>query len=233
MAKFGRLMLMAGLLGMAPILPVQAQGDDVAMIENAVLTMRAGDHIWRDTGEGEVSIIVSIPMQMAFVYRDGRLIGASTVSTGRPGKDTPTGSFRVLEKAVFHRSNIYSNAPMPYMQRLTWTGIALHAGHLPGYPASHGCIRLPNAFAKQLFAITAKGAVVEVVNRRIDLPSAEAMPIAPPENRMQPPILIVSDDSLSDGRYNVVTAKALVAAGPGETVYAPSRPVVQPVSERR
>ena len=232
MARLGRWMLMAGLLGLAPILPAQAQGDDVAVIENAVLTMRAGDNIWRDTGDGEVSIIVSIPMQMAFVYRDGRLIGASTVSTGRPGKDTPTGSFRVLEKAVFHRSNIYSNAPMPYMQRLTWTGIAMHAGYLPGYPASHGCVRMPTAFARQLFAITAKGAVVEIVDRRIDLPSAERMPVAPPA-QLIPPVLIVSDDSLSGERYNVVTVKASVAVGPGETVYAPSRPVVQPVTNRR
>ena len=82
------------------------------------------------------------------------LLAAAPVSTGRKGHPTPVGTFRILQKQVHHRSNIYSNAPMPYMQRLTTYGIALHAGQLPGYPASHGCIRLPWAFAKKLYGMT-------------------------------------------------------------------------------
>lgn len=228
MARMGRWLLIAGLIGMAPMLPAQAQDDDVAVIQKAVLTMQAGDNIWRDSGQGEVSVLISLPMQVAFVYRDGRLIGASTVSTGRPGKSTPAGAFNVLEKQVFHRSNLYSNAPMPYMQRLTWTGIALHAGKLPGYPASHGCIRLPLAFAKQLYQITRKGALVLVVNRRIDLPSAERIPVVPPEKKL-PPLLIVSDDAITGEQFNMVTSKTAMAAAPGETVYGPARPIVQKV----
>src|SRR5262249_57571081 len=79
-----------------------------------------------------------------------RLIAQSAVSTGMPGYRTPTGVFSVLQKRRYHESNIYSGAPMPFMQRLTWSGIALHAGVLPGFPASHGCIRLPHHFAVAL-----------------------------------------------------------------------------------
>lgn len=104
--------------------------------------------------EGPVKIVVSIPQQRAYVFKDGELVAAAPVSTGRRGHPTPVGTFRILQKQVHHRSNIYSNAPMPYMQRLTTYGIALHAGHLPGYPASHGCIRLPWSFAKKLYGMT-------------------------------------------------------------------------------
>jgi lipoprotein-anchoring transpeptidase ErfK/SrfK len=101
-----------------------------------------------------VRIVVSIPQQKAYVFRHGELVATSPVSTGKKGHETPAGTFRILQKKVHHRSNRYSNAPMPYMQRLTWGGVALHAGHLPGYRASHGCIRLPRAFAKKLYGMT-------------------------------------------------------------------------------
>lgn len=101
-----------------------------------------------------VLIVVSIPSQRLYVFKDGALWDSSPVSTGKRGHATPTGAFSILQKRVRHRSNIYSNAPMPYMQRLTWAGVALHAGHVPGYPASHGCIRLPRAFAQKLFDLT-------------------------------------------------------------------------------
>jgi lipoprotein-anchoring transpeptidase ErfK/SrfK len=96
-------------------------------------------------------MVIDLHTQRAEVYRDGVRIGVSTVSTGKPGHRTPTGTYTVLEKQRFHRSSRYNNAPMPYMQRLTWYGIALHGGHLPGRPASHGCVRLPHAFAEALF----------------------------------------------------------------------------------
>jgi len=101
-----------------------------------------------------VVITVSLKSQQMHVFRDGVLWRSSPVSTGKKGKRTPTGTFAILQKKRYHRSNLYSNAPMPWMQRLTWSGIAIHAGRLPGYPASHGCIRIPAAFASDLFKIT-------------------------------------------------------------------------------
>ena len=130
--------------------------------------LRPGQFLWDEAGSGTgpVAVMVSIDRQHLYVYRDAVLIGVSTVSTGKPGKATPVGEFRILQKNVFHRSNLYSNAPMPYMQRLTWGGIAIHGGELPGYPASHGCIRVPLAFAKKLFAATDMGGVVTVSDGR-------------------------------------------------------------------
>jgi hypothetical protein len=107
-------------------------------------------------------MVVSLTEQKAFVYRNGILIGATTVSTGRPGHVTPTGVFTVLQKQKDHRSTIYDGAPMPYMERLTWGGVALHAGGLPGYPESHGCVHLPTEFAKELFAISPPGMTVVI-----------------------------------------------------------------------
>ncbi len=113
-------------------------------------------------------VVVSKRSQRAYVFKDGALWGASAVSTGRRGHATPAGVFPILQKQVYHRSNLYSNAPMPYMQRLTWSGIAMHAGHLPGYPASHGCIRLPARFARTLYGLTkASSTVVVVANDRL------------------------------------------------------------------
>ena len=136
-----------------------------AAVEQA--TLSPGEFVWQPerSPAGEVEIVVSIPLQRAYVYRGGTLIGVTTVSTGRPGHRTPTGKFDILEKHARHFSNKYNNAPMPYMQRLTWDGIALHAGQIPGRPASHGCVRLPLAFARELFAVTAVGASVHVVEQ--------------------------------------------------------------------
>jgi len=110
-----------------------------------------------------VLIVVSIPSQRMFVFRDGEEWDSSRVSTGRRGHETPVGTFPILQKKVHHRSNLYNDAPMPYMQRLTWDGIALHAGHVPGRPASHGCIRLPREFAQRLYRITGFSSTAVVV----------------------------------------------------------------------
>lgn len=109
---------------------------------------------------GPVAIIVSIPKQHVFVYRNGIQIAVSPCSTGKKGHETPTGVFTILQKAKEHHSSTYDDAPMPYMERLTWDGIALHAGKLPGYPVSHGCVRLPPAFAAKLYEITQVGTPV-------------------------------------------------------------------------
>src|SRR6516225_2850062 len=113
---------------------------------------------------GPVVIIVSLPGQRMYVYRNGVRIGVSTVSTGTKSHATPTGIFTILQKKVRHESNIYKGARMPHMQRLTWTGIAMHAGHLPGYPASHGCVRLPVDFAEKLYSVTRNGTNVIITD---------------------------------------------------------------------
>jgi hypothetical protein len=112
-------------------------------------------------------MVISIERQRVHVYDGDRLVGVASISTGMKGHRTPTGEFPILQKRPWHRSNIYSNAPMPFMQRLTWDGIALHAGQNPGYPASHGCIRLPYAFARRLFDVTQLGTLVSVTADRL------------------------------------------------------------------
>ena len=151
------------LFAITPIRSAQAAEVDEAIVETSEL--RPGEFLWAPerSAQGEVEIVVSLPLQRAYVYRAGTLIGISTVSTGRRGHETPTGSFNILQKRREHYSNLYNNAPMPFMQRLTWDGIALHAGQLPGHPASHGCIRLPLAFARHLFGATQVGATVHVI----------------------------------------------------------------------
>jgi hypothetical protein len=137
--------------------------------------LKAGEFLWLPAAQSDTSapltIIVDLRGQRAYVYRAGEPIAITTVSTGRPGRETPTGTFEILQKERMHHSNIYDDAPMPFMQRLTWSGLTLHAGHLPGYPASHGCVRLPEKFAQQLFGLTETGETVVIS----DDGSAEAL----------------------------------------------------------
>ena len=111
---------------------------------------------------GPVLIAISIDKQQLKFYDTAGLFAESPVSTGMRGHSTPMGVFSVIGKETFHRSNIYSGAPMPYMQRITWSGVAMHAGVLPGYPASHGCIRLPASFATRMYGWTKRGARVVI-----------------------------------------------------------------------
>ncbi|QEE47427.1 L,D-transpeptidase family protein [Rhizobium sp. WL3] len=114
--------------------------------------------------EGRLQIFVSKADQTLTVYDGDTVVATTKVSTGKPGHTTPSGIFSILEKRKYHESNLYSNAPMPFMQRLTWSGIALHEGKIPNYPASHGCVRLPNGFAKTLFQMTERGAHVVITD---------------------------------------------------------------------
>jgi hypothetical protein len=129
-------------------------------------TLKPGEYVWEPerAPEGPLLIVASITEQVVYVYRNGIRIARSSISTGRPGHSTPTGVFTILEKEVHHTSSIYKGAEMPYMERVTWGGIALHAGDLPGYPDSHGCVRLPLEFSKLLFGVTMKGATVIIAN---------------------------------------------------------------------
>lgn len=126
--------------------------------------LKPGEYWWNPglSPRGPVVALVSIPRQTIHIYRNGVLIGRSSVSTGAKGHGTPGGVFTILEKKKSHYSRTYDNAPMPNMQRLTWSGVAMHSGNLPGYPASHGCIRLPYDFSKLLFDITAHGGTVVI-----------------------------------------------------------------------
>jgi len=117
-----------------------------------------------DPPKGPLQIIVSIADQRVSLFDNGALIARSPVSTGTQGHPTPLGVFSVISKQRWHRSNIYSAAPMPYMQRITWSGIALHAGVVPGHPASHGCIRLKNDFAIRLWHLTKRGTRVIIAH---------------------------------------------------------------------
>src|SRR6478735_2870735 len=131
-----------------------------------------GKFVWdaKAVTAGPLLVAINLDEQMAYVYRNGQRIGRSTVSSGKKGYETPTGVFSILQKNKDHYSKKYNNAPMPNMQRLTWDGIALHAGNLPGYPASHGCVRLPLEFSKLLFGVSSTGVTV-VISRSREAPS--------------------------------------------------------------
>ena len=124
--------------------------------------LKPGQYVWRSKADatGNPRVVISLSEQLAYLYRGDTLIAVASISTGEPGRDTPTGIFSVLLKKKFHRSIKYDNAPMPHMQMITDFGVALHAGHNPGHPASHGCIRLPAQFAAKLYGVTDVGTQV-------------------------------------------------------------------------
>lgn len=126
--------------------------------------LRPGQFLWRNVPEsaGAERVVISLGDQLAFVYRGSSLVAVASISTGIEGRDTPTGIFSILDKKPFYRSKKYDNAPMPWMQRIDQYGIALHGGYNPGYPASHGCIRLPSGFAKKLYSVTGIGTQVYI-----------------------------------------------------------------------
>lgn len=178
-----------------------------------------------------VVIVVSKASQRMYVYADGALWATSPVSTGKRGKATPAGTFAILQKKVFHRSNLYSNAPMPYMQRLTWSGIAMHAGHLPGYPASHGCIRLPRAFAKSLYDLTRHSSTAVIVTDEALPTDASAFALAAASDAAVPMherfradravMLVRGDGARTPAQVRPVTASPALAAksvGRGQTI---------------
>ena len=126
--------------------------------------LKPGHYVWSASipQQGDTRIVLDLVTQMGYVYRGDRLVGATTISTAKTGKITPLGFWSILEKRPFYRSKKYDNAPMPFMQRIDSYGIALHGGMNPGYPASHGCVRLPLAFAKKLYGLTSIGSKVVI-----------------------------------------------------------------------
>lgn len=171
--RFVRGTAIALLLGFAPVYSGSASSaaSQEVPIEANIQKLKPGQYLWHPerASDGPVEVVISLPLQLAYVYRGGTLIGASTISSGKPGHETPVGGFTILQKRKDHRSNKYNDAPMPYMQRLNWYGVALHGGKIPGYPASHGCVRLPMKFAEKLFGVTSLGAYVYIAD--VPLPS--------------------------------------------------------------
>lgn len=161
---------LAVLLATGSVAPAGAK--KTPAIAEDVDELKPGQYRWQPelAPAGPVEIVISLGAQRAYVYRAGTLIGVSTISSGRSGYETPVGRFGILQKKRMHRSNRYESAPMPYMQRLNWYGVALHAGHVPGYPASHGCIRLPPKFAANLYGVTRLGGFVWVDDREVHSP---------------------------------------------------------------
>jgi len=174
-ANFNRRVLLKGAAATAAVSLAAFEG--IAVAAREVAALKPGEFVWtpEKSPSGPVAIIVSLPDQLVHVYRGGVRIGLSTCSTGKQGHSTPTGVFTILEKDKHHHSSTYNNAPMPNMNRLTWSGVALHAGNLPGYPASHGCVRLPLKFSEYLFTVTHVGTAVIIADDH-----SEPTPVAHP-----------------------------------------------------
>lgn len=169
MTLFPRSLLLAAALACASAPSIAAEP-----AETRIEQLKPGGYVWApdQAADGPVEIVIGLAEQRAYVFSGGALIGASTISSGREGFESPIGRFQILQKKIFHRSNRYDDAPMPFMQRLNWYGVALHAGDIPGRPASHGCIRLPKAFAQKLFGATAIGGFVFITEDPLDSPQA-------------------------------------------------------------
>lgn len=150
--------------------PALAQGSKVSSaveLARQADNLKPGQWVWAPqvAPAGPIIVYVDLDRQIATVYRNGLRIGVSTISSGKPGHETPTGVFTILQKDKDHRSSTYNNAPMPYQERLTWDGVALHVGGLPGYPESHGCVHLPYEFSRLLFGVTQMGGTVVIAGR--------------------------------------------------------------------
>ncbi len=157
--------------------PALAQGAVVSApldMARQALALKPGEFVWvpEASPAGPVTVVVDLATQRASIYRNGVRIGISTISSGKPGYETPTGVFSILLKDAKHRSSKYNNAPMPFTQKLTQDGVALHAGGLPGYPESHGCVHLPLALARKLFTTTSFSTTV-VISGRTGAPATE------------------------------------------------------------
>ncbi|MCO2342754.1 L,D-transpeptidase, partial [Pseudomonas aeruginosa] len=207
-----------GSLHAAPASPANAPLPP-ADIKARLKSMKPGEYLWYPevSPQGPVTIVVSLTEQKAYIYRNGIAIGVSTLSSGKKGRETPTGVFSILQKSVDHKSDLYNSAPMPYMQRLTWDGIALHAGNLPGYPASHGCIRLPMAFAKKLYGITGFSSTTVIISnassapKEVDHPGLLAPTVAdgrPVTLPVEPGEIAWNDPGAERGPLSVLISRA-------------------------
>ncbi len=151
--------------------------------------LKPGEWVWAASiaPSGPILIYVDLSRQRATVYRNGVRIAVSTVSSGKAGHETPTGVFTILQKDATHHSSLYHAAPMPFQERLTWDGVALHAGGLPGFPESHGCVHLPYGFSQALFGITALGGTVVIAGDAVNhVRTTDASLLAPIDAKGNP-----------------------------------------------
>lgn len=132
-----------------------------------------GKFTWLAPDSNVNRIVVSLADQSLYAYNGQQLVAYSNISSGKPGHETPTGAFTVSEKDVDHHSSIYDNAAMPFFMRLTDEGVGLHAGFIPGYPASHGCVRLPMGMARELYLHVEAGTPVEITGNSVTQPVAQ------------------------------------------------------------
>lgn len=179
-------------------------------------------------------LVVSLSRQQLTVYQDGEPVSRTRVSSGKDGHRTPTGIFSIIQKRRFHRSNIYSGAPMPFMQRITWSGIALHQGMVPNYRASHGCIRLPASFASGLFAYTRHRSHVVIAH---DDPSPAAIrhaalftPTDP--HKVRPTRTAATAPAATPQPVEVALGKTQSTTATGSQVLSDARPPVLPAPAR-
>jgi len=222
-----KLFLLLSVLGDGQALAQQVQLGTGSVVET-VQHLKAGQFVWAPhiAPSGPVLMIVNLKTQRGVLFRNGVPIAATTVSTGKPGHSTPTGVFTILQKQIEHYSTLYDSAPMPYMERLTWGGVALHAGKLPGYPASHGCIRLPADFAQLLYGMTSLGMTVVVTDHDLTpriAPTPQLLDSLPneqtnaqvdwhPERSPEGPVSIIV--STADKRALVLRNGVVIGSGP-------------------
>lgn len=182
--------------------------------------------------QGPLVIVVSIDRQKVTIYDSNGVFAESPVSTGMKGHSTPMGVFSVIQKHKFHHSNIYSNAPMPYMQRITWSGVAMHAGVLPGYPASHGCIRMPTPFAVKMWNWTKMGARVivtpgQMTPRSFSHPLLASVRVAPQPAASLEPQTNAGDKADRDATETKTAEATVGEAKPAETKTANAHAVLE------
>ncbi len=223
-----------------PPVPPQVRRDNRLKQQGATFEKEAKAHA---KPVGPVVIMISLDRQTMRVFDANGLFAETKVSTGMKGHDTPTGGFSIIQKNKWHKSNIYSGAPMPYMQRVTWSGIALHAGALPGYPASHGCIRMPMAFSTKLWGWTRMGARVIITPGEISpaefthpqliaqkpAPVAAA-PMATPAARSDGKSTEVKPDDIRLKPVTSAERSTTVTADASNAIGVPAKPVASDVN---
>jgi hypothetical protein len=225
----------------AIILAMPASAQEVARGDRPVLEvvpkLKTGEFVWAPelSPAGPLLLVVNLETQRAVLFRNGVPMAATTISSGKAGNETPTGVFTILQKRKEHYSSTYNNAPMPNMQRLTWSGIALHAGKLPGYPASHGCIRLPTKFSSLLFGATELGMTVVITSipampSGSDAPAVATtaaaalnVPISSAPYEWHPDRSPVTEDSMVSVVISAADGKAVVIRNGVEIGSAPVR----------
>src|SRR5262249_19539748 len=165
--------------------------------------------------EPPLFFVISLKKQQVSVYSPKGLYSQSPVSTGQPGHPTPMGIFTILSKELYHESNIYSGAPMPFMQRITYTGVAMHEAVLPGYPASHGCSRTPREFARRIYGNTAG-------NERVVITQQDIVPVEIAHSRLPSPKFMIASLGSQAGKIAGTAANGNGAINPGEEGNAPA-----------